>query len=105
VVERDGTHWVPVKSLCRMIGVTPQFQIERFRRLGGLASTIRVPGGDGKDREMVCIPLSEARCFLDMVTKAYRERRVHGQYRAAARKHIFNINTRVYAALGWRTHA
>lgn len=60
-VERDGEIFVPIKPICTALGVSYPAQLEKLKAdetftdstvpLGGIVAA------DGKEREMVCLPL------------------------------------------------
>lgn len=56
----DGTLYVPLRPLTDNLGVTFAGQNERIRRdhvLAAKVRQVRMTGGDGRIREMVCLPL------------------------------------------------
>jgi hypothetical protein len=60
VVCENGVKLVPVKPICEALGIDYPTQFTRLKEDDFLSSTIGLSpmvGGDGKDREMVCIPL------------------------------------------------
>ncbi len=60
VVSENGVKLVPVKPICDALGVAYEPQFQKLKDDDFLNSTITLSvtvGGDGKDREMVCIPL------------------------------------------------
>lgn len=60
VRNENGETYVPIKPICEAIGVSHQKQIEKLNEDEILSSTVTLRvtvGADGKDREMVCLPL------------------------------------------------
>lgn len=60
VRDEDGNVFVPVKPICEAIGVRFDTQFAKLQEHPILASTIALRatvGFDGKEREMVCLPL------------------------------------------------
>lgn len=60
VVENESELFVPIHPICDAIGIAFNAQWERVNRDNILSSTIRIVrtvGGDGKQREMICLPL------------------------------------------------
>lgn len=60
VVEYDNKPYVPMKPICENIGLSWHAQFERLQRkevLNAIVRMIRMAAEDGKDREMVCLPL------------------------------------------------
>lgn len=52
--------FIPVKPICIALGVDPEGQRQRIERhyiLSSTAFTLKVVAADGKDREMLCLPL------------------------------------------------
>ena len=59
-VEKDGETYVPIKPICQAIGIAFQAQNDKLKSDEILSSTITIivtVGEDGKQREMVCLPL------------------------------------------------
>lgn len=59
-VEKDGTIYVPIKPICDAIGVDARAQRDKIQSDEILSSTGVLStsvGGDGKEREMFCLPL------------------------------------------------
>lgn len=59
-VQHQGEIYVPIKPICKAIGVNYTTQLEKLKSHPILSSTIPLRGtvgADGKDREMVCLPL------------------------------------------------
>ena len=62
---RDNSQWVPIKRICENIGITSQTQIGKIKKDPKFNwKDILAVGFDGKNREMVCIPLEEVESFL-----------------------------------------
>lgn len=60
VVEKDGEIYVPIKPICDAIGIDARAQREKIQSDEILSSTGVLStsvGGDGKEREMFCLPL------------------------------------------------
>ena len=60
VTDEEANVLVPIKTICKAIGVDFAGQFRRIQEDEILAPTIDLRstvGGDGKDREMVCLPL------------------------------------------------
>jgi len=58
-VQKDGKHWIAVKPICEVLGVTYNMQRERIKRdeiLSQLHLNLGVVAADGKIRKMVCLP-------------------------------------------------
>lgn len=63
VVIDNGVKLVPIKPICEALGIAHQSQFERIKTDPILSSTVTTSvtvGGDGKDREMTCLPLEFA---------------------------------------------
>lgn len=61
--QEDGLFFVPVKPLCEALGISHQAQQDVLKKhpIWGPVVTLRVTtGGDGKQYEMLCIPLKYA---------------------------------------------
>lgn len=61
--QEDGQIFVPVKPICEALGVAHQVQQDVIKKhpIWGSVITLRVTtGGDGKQYEMLCIPLKYA---------------------------------------------
>lgn len=61
VIENDGQFFVSMKHIVENIGLVWQGQFERIKRHAILKSSIRVirmVAEDGKNREMLCLPLN-----------------------------------------------
>lgn len=59
-VEKDGDIYVPIKPICEAIGVAFERQYYKIQADDILASTVTLTvmvAADGKEREMVCLPL------------------------------------------------
>lgn len=59
-VEKDGDIYVPIKPICEAIGIDARAQREKIQSDEILSSTGVLStsvGGDGKEREMFCLPL------------------------------------------------
>lgn len=59
-VEKDGDIHVPIKPICEAIGIAFQPQHIKLQEDDFLASTVTIivtVAADGKEREMVCLPL------------------------------------------------
>lgn len=60
-VERDGEIYVSIKPICTALGVSYPAQLEKLKADETFtASTVPLGGivdADGKEREMVCLPL------------------------------------------------
>jgi len=59
-VERDGEIFVPIKPICDAIGIAFQSQHVKLQEDAFLAPTVTIivtVAADGKEREMVCLPL------------------------------------------------
>jgi len=59
-MTEKGSKLVPVKPICEALGVAYEPQFTKLKEDEFLSSTITLSvtvGSDGKDREMVCIPL------------------------------------------------
>lgn len=62
-VNENGQVFVPVKPICQAIGVDHDAQrqrIKRHRKLSSVAVTITATGADGKNYEMLALPLQYA---------------------------------------------
>lgn len=63
--KHQGEHYVAVKPLCEALGLQSHKQIERLKRNPQFNCThMGSVGGDGKTREMECIPVCEVGMFL-----------------------------------------
>lgn len=59
-VVENGETYLPIKPICQAIGVNYTTQLEKLKSHPILSSTIPLRGtvgADGKDREMVCLPV------------------------------------------------
>lgn len=59
-VEKDGTIYVPIKPICDAIGIESEPQrvkIQNDEFFNSTTTIIVVVAADGKEREMVCLPL------------------------------------------------
>jgi len=59
-IEKDGIHYAAVKPIAENIGLTWDSQFRRIKRDDVLSSTVRViriVAEDGKNREMMCLPI------------------------------------------------
>lgn len=59
-VEKDGTIYVPIKPICDAIGIAFPAQYSKLQEDTFLAPTVTIivmVAADGKEREMVCLPL------------------------------------------------
>lgn len=59
-VMENGDCYLPIKPICEAIGVNFATQYAKIKEDKILSSTVALRttvGGDGKDREMVCLPL------------------------------------------------
>lgn len=76
-VNENGNVFIPVKPLCQAIGIDHAAQVQRIKRHRKLSSTVVVittVADDGKQREMICLPLQYIYGWLfsidlSMVTK------------------------------------
>jgi len=60
VIVENGTKQVPVKPICEALGIAFEPQLTRLKNDPILSSTVTLSvtvAGDGKSREMACIPL------------------------------------------------
>jgi hypothetical protein len=60
IIEVDGNKLVPIRPICESLGITFEGQFEKLKEDTILSPTIRlgiVVAADGKQREMVCLPL------------------------------------------------
>lgn len=58
--EQNGIHYTAMKPICENIGLAWNAQFERIRRDDVLSSTvvmINIVAEDGKNREMICLPI------------------------------------------------
>lgn len=59
-VENDGSTFVPVKPICEALGIAFQSQRTKLQEDEFLAPTVTIivtVAADGREREMVCLPL------------------------------------------------
>ena len=59
-IEHEGEYFVPVKPICEAIGIEPEAQrikIKEDEILSSAATIIVAVGADGKQREMLCLPV------------------------------------------------
>ena len=60
VKDENANFFVPVKPICEAIGIDHSAQVQRIKRhyiLDSTVVTLTTVGADGKDREMLCLPL------------------------------------------------
>ena len=60
IVENNREKLIPIKPICEALGINYESQYSKLKEDEFLSSTIvlsPIVAGDGKDREMVCIPL------------------------------------------------
>ncbi|MDE5773995.1 MAG: phage antirepressor N-terminal domain-containing protein [Muribaculaceae bacterium] len=60
VSDESGNVYVPVKPICKALGVNADSQVDKINEHNILASTTVLRGvvaADGRQREMICIPL------------------------------------------------
>lgn len=60
IAYKDGKAFLPVKPICEAIGIAFQPQHDKIKEHPILSSTVTIivtVGADGKDREMVCLPV------------------------------------------------
>ena len=60
VKDENANFFVPVKTICEAIGIDHSAQVQRIKRhyiLDSTVVTLTTVGADGKDREMLCLPL------------------------------------------------
>lgn len=66
-IEQNGVHYVAMKPICENIGLTWEPQLARIKRDDVLSSTMIVMimvAKDGKNREMLCIPIKKLNGWL-----------------------------------------
>jgi hypothetical protein len=71
IITKDGQKLIPIKPLCQMLGIDFKSQYEKLKADKILSSTVVLSttvGGDGKDREMVCIPFKFAFMWLSKIS-------------------------------------
>ena len=59
-IEKDGIHYAAVKPICENIGLNWDSQFRRIKRDDVLNSTVAmmaIVAEDGKNREMMCLPI------------------------------------------------
>lgn len=59
-IEKDGVHYAAVKPICENIGLQWSAQLKRIQRddvLNSTMSIMDIVAEDGKNREMVCLPI------------------------------------------------
>lgn len=74
--------FIPIKPICTALGVDPEGQRQRIERhyiLSSIAFTLKVVAADGKEREMLCLPLEYVYGWLftidaNLVAENIRER-------------------------------
>ncbi len=62
VKKEDGTVLVPIKPICKAIGIDSEDELQRIqgdRRLLRASVTITTEGNGGRELEMLCLPLKE----------------------------------------------
>ena len=66
-IEQNGSHYVAMKPICENIGLSWEPQLLRIKRDNVLSSTMIVMiivAKDGKNREMLCIPIKKLNGWL-----------------------------------------
>lgn len=73
-VERDGETFVPIKPICDAIGVNYTTQLEKLQSdptFSGSTVPLRgIVAADGKEREMLCLPLMLIYLWLGSINPA-----------------------------------
>ncbi|NCB47469.1 hypothetical protein EOM81_10695 [bacterium] len=60
IIKRDNQEFVPIKPICSALGIDPWGQQKRIKKdilLGSVTDTVAATGSDGKNYEMVVLPL------------------------------------------------
>jgi len=93
-IIENGQKLVPVKPICEALGISHKPQIERLREDPILGSTVTLSmtvGADGKDREMVTIPLKYVFGWLFRIDSR--------NVREGARESVVKYQSQCYDAL------
>lgn len=81
-INENGQIHIPVKPICQAVGVNPEAQRQRILRhyiLNSVAFILKATGADGKNYEMLCLPLEYIYGWLftidaNLVAEANREK-------------------------------
>ncbi len=93
-VEKDGQIFVPVKPICDAIGIAFQPQHIKLQEDDFLAPTVTIivtVAADGKEREMVCLPLKYTYGWLATINP--------GKVAPEAREAVTNYRRECYDVL------
>lgn len=93
-VEKDGQIFVPVKPICDAIGIAFQPQHIKLQEDDFLAPTVTIivtVAADGKEREMVCLPLKYTYGWLATINS--------GKVAPEAREAVTNYRRECYDVL------
>lgn len=65
IQKEDGTHYVALRPICEALGVSFTMQRAKVQKDGRFnCDVIITVGGDGKQREMLCVPISKLNGWL-----------------------------------------